>query len=275
MLEFKNRVAVVTGAASGIGRAIAGRCAAEGMRVVLADIEEFPLQEAAKALDGATVLPYRVDVSDASAMEQMAEAVYSEFGAVHLLFNNAGVAPDGKMTWAQTLDTWKWVIDVNLYGVIHGLRSFVPRMLAAGEEGHVVNTASVAGLHAGPLISPYYATKHAVVGLSESLYLELAMAKARLSASVPCPAFVKTKIGESSRNRPGGDATAGAGSNEFAAMVRGLIEQGASPESIADKVFDAIKAERFWILTHPEFDAAIRDRVEGMLQGRNPILRAT
>lgn len=275
MLEFKNRVAVVTGAASGIGRAIAGRCAAEGMRVVLADIEEVPLQQAAKSMDGVTVLPYRVDVSDASAMEHMAEAVYSEFGAVHLLFNNAGVAPDGKMAWAQTLDTWKWVIDVNLYGVIHGLRSFVPRMLAGGEEGHVVNTASVAGLHSGPLISPYYATKHAVVGLSESLYLELAMAKARVSASVLCPAFVKTKIGESGRNRPGGGASVAAGSDEFAAMVRGLIEQGVSPESIADKVFDAIRAERFWILTHPEFDAAIRDRANGMLEGRNPILRTT
>jgi NAD(P)-dependent dehydrogenase (short-subunit alcohol dehydrogenase family) len=275
MQEFKNRVAVVTGAASGIGRAIAEHCAAEGMRVVLADIEQIPLKQAAKAMDGATVLPYRVDVSDASAMEQMAEAVYSEFGAVHLLFNNAGVAPDGKMAWAQALDTWKWVIDVNLYGVIHGLRSFVPRMLAGGEEGHVVNTASVAGLHSGPLISPYYATKHAVVGLSESLYLELTMAKARVSASVLCPAFVKTKIGESGRNQPGGDATAAAGSNEFAAIVRALIDQGVSPESIADKVFDAIKAERFWILTHPEFDAAIRDRVEGMLQGRNPVLRTT
>src|SRR5580704_5563879 len=244
------------------------------MRVVLADIEASALQEAAKAMDGATVLPYRVDVSDASAMEQMAEAVYSEFGAVHLLFNNAGVAPDGKMTWAQTLDTWKWVIDVNLYGVIHGLRSFVPRMLAGGEEGHIVNTASVAGLHAGPMISPYYATKHAVVGLSESLYLELAMAKARVSASVLCPAFVKTKIGESARNRPGAKAAAPPAGDEFAAMVRGLIEQGMPPESIADKVLDAIRDERFWILTHPEFDAAIRARVEGMLEGRNPIMGA-
>jgi NAD(P)-dependent dehydrogenase (short-subunit alcohol dehydrogenase family) len=274
MREFKNRVAVVTGAASGIGRAIAERCVAEGMRVVLADIEASALQEAAKAMDGATVLPYRVDVSDPVAMEEMAEAVYSEFGAVHLLFNNAGVAPDGKMVWAQTLDTWKWVIDVNLYGVIHGLRSFVPRMLAAGEEGHVVNTASVAGLHGGPLISPYYATKHAVVGLSESLYLELKMVNARVNASVLCPAFVRTRIAESGRNRPGADQ-AESGSGEFSAMVRGLIEQGASPESIADKAFDAIQEERFWILTHPEFDAAIRDRVEGMLAGLNPQLRIT
>jgi len=275
MREFKNRVAVVTGAASGIGRAIAERCVSEGMRVVLADIEAAALKEAAMAMDGATVRPYRVDVSDASAMEEMAEVVYSEFGAVHLLFNNAGVAPDGKMVWAQTLDTWKWVIDVNLYGVIHGLRSFVPRMLAAGEEGHVVNTASVAGLHGGPLIAPYYATKRAVVGLSESLYLELKMANARVSASVLCPAFVKTKIGESARNRPGADPAIAPGSGEFSAMVRALIEQGAAPESIADKVFDAIQEERFWILTHPEFDSAIRERVEGMLAGRNPQLRAT
>ena len=182
MKDFKHRVAVVTGAASGIGRAIAERCVAEGMRVVLADIEAGALDEAARAISGS--MPFCLDVSDATAVEAMAEAVYKELGGVHLLFNNAGIAPDGKMAWAQTLDTWKWVIDVNLYGVIHGLRSFVPRMLAAGEEGHIVNTASVAGLHAGPMISPYYATKHAVVGLSESLYLELAMAKARVSASV-------------------------------------------------------------------------------------------
>src|ERR1700733_12240230 len=198
MLEFRDKVAVVTGAASGIGRAIAERCAAEGMSVVLADIEEPALLETAKSMadSGVRLLPYRLDVSSAAEVEALAATVYKQFGAVHLLFKNAGVAPEGMAAWSQTLDTWRWVIDVNLYGVIHGIRSFVPRMLAGGEEGHVVNTASVAGLMAGPMISPYFATKHAVVGLSESLYLELAMAKARLSASVLCPAFVKTKIGE-------------------------------------------------------------------------------
>lgn len=268
MQEFKNRVAVVTGGASGIGRAIAERCVAEGMRVMLADIEAPALNEAAAAMNA---VPYQVDVSDANAVEAMAEAAYRQFGAVHLLFNNAGVAPDGKPAWAQTLDTWKWVIDVNLYGVIHGLRSFVPRMLASGEEGHVVNTASVAGVHSGPMISPYFATKHAVVGLSESLYLELAMFKAKVGASVLCPAFVKTKIAESWRNRPGGPASAPE-ANEFTTMVRGLVESGVSPQSIADKVFDAIRAQQFWILTHPEMDAAIRARVEGMLARRNPVL---
>jgi len=271
MKDFKGKVAVVTGAASGIGRAIAQRAVAEGMRVVLADIEADALAKAAEAMKGGTVLPYPVDVSDAGAMEAMAEAVYKNFGAVHLLFSNAGVAPDGKPAWAQSLDTWKWVIDVNLYGVIHGLRSFVPRMLAGGEEGHVVNTASVAGLSGGPMISPYFATKHAVVGLSESLYMELKMANARVSASVLCPAFVKTRIGESGRNRPTGGSSPAA-LDEFSVMVRGLIEQGVSPESIADKVFEAIQEEQFWILTHPEFDAAIRERVEGMLERRNPKL---
>lgn len=145
-------------------------------------------------------------------------------------------------------------------------------MVAAGEEGHIVNTASVAGLHSGPMMSPYYATKHAVVGLSESLYLELQMLKSAVSASVLCPAFVKTRIAESGRNRPVAPPSTG-GSEEFAAMVRGLVEQGVSPESIADKVFEAIRANRFWILTHPEFDAAIRGRFDGMLEGRNPQLR--
>jgi NAD(P)-dependent dehydrogenase (short-subunit alcohol dehydrogenase family) len=267
MREFKNRVAVVTGGASGIGRAIAERCVAEGMRVVLADIEGPALKDAADAMNATH---YQIDVSDAAQMEAMAESVYKEFGAVHLLFNNAGVAPNGKPVWAQTMETWKWVIDVNLYGVIHGLRSFVPRMLAGGDEGHVVNTASVAGVHSGPMISPYFATKHAVVGLSESLYLELSMFQARASASVLCPAFVKTKIAESGRNRPGAVAAAAAEPNEFEAMVRGMVESGVSPESIADKVFEAIQEQQFWILTHPEMDAAIRARVEGMLARRNP-----
>ncbi len=271
MKEFRNRVAVVTGGASGIGRAIAERCVAEGMRVVLADIEAPALDEAAEAMNARA---YRVDVSDAAQVEAMAEAVYKEFGAVHLLFNNAGVAPNGKPVWAQPLNIWKWVIDVNLYGVIHGLRSFVPRMLAGGDEGHVVNTASVAGLHSGPMISPYFATKHAVVGLSESLYLELAMFKTRVSASVLCPAFVKTKIAESGRNRPGALAAPEQEPNEFEAMVRGLVETGVSPESIADKVFEAIREQQFWILTHPEMDASIRARVDGMLARRNPVVPA-
>ncbi|HVO97059.1 MAG TPA: SDR family NAD(P)-dependent oxidoreductase [Bryobacteraceae bacterium] len=269
MREFKNKVAVVTGAASGIGKAIAERCAAEGMRVVLADIEAPALDAAARAMSGGIVMPYRIDVSEPSAVDAMAEAVYKEFGAVHLLFNNAGVASGGTPCWAQALDSWKWVIGVNFYGVLYGIRSFVPRMLAGGEEGRVVNTASVAGLRSAAGMAPYCATKHAVVALSETLYLELKMAKSRVSASVLCPAFVKTRIGESERNRPGA-GEAQSGSPEFAAMIRSLIETGVSPESIAEKVFDAIRADQFWILTHPEFDAVLRGNADAMLARRNP-----
>ncbi len=269
MHEFKNKVAVVTGAASGIGKAIARRCAAEGMRVVLADIEAPALDAAAKEMSGAAVMPYKIDVSAAAAVDAMAEAVYKEFGAVHLLFNNAGVASGGTPCWAQSLDSWKWVIGVNFYGVLHGVRSFVPRMLAGGEEGRIVNTASVAGLRSSAMMAPYCATKHAVVALSETLYLELKMANARVSASVLCPAFVKTKIGESERNSPGA-GEAQSGSPEFAALIRSLIESGVSPESIAEQVFDAIRGDRFWILTHPEFDAVLRGDADAMLARRNP-----
>jgi NAD(P)-dependent dehydrogenase (short-subunit alcohol dehydrogenase family) len=271
MKDFRDKVAVVTGGASGIGRAIAERCVAEGMRVVLGDIEAPALQEAAKSM-GPAVVPYHLDVSDAAAVEAMAEDVYEKLGAVHLLFNNAGVGSDATTIWAQSLDTWKWVIGVNLYGVIHGVHSFVPRMLASGEEGHVVNTASVAGLLSGARISPYFATKHAVVGLSESLFLELKTANARVGASVLCPAFVKTRIAESGRNRPGGGAAAPV-TSQAAAAIRAMVDAGVSPESIADKVFAAIEGEQFWILTHPEMDEFIHGRVEGMLARRNPISR--
>jgi NAD(P)-dependent dehydrogenase (short-subunit alcohol dehydrogenase family) len=269
MQAFKDKVAVVTGGASGIGRAIAEKCIAEGMRVVLADIEAPALQQTASEIGG-TAMPYRIDVSDGAAVEAMADAVYKEFGAVHLLFNNAGVASGGTPCWAQSMAAWEWVIGVNFYGVLNGIRSFVPRMLAGGEQGRVVNTASVAGLHASPMMAPYTATKHAVVALSEALYLELKMVNAKVSASVLCPAFVKTKIGESERNRPGAVQANANASPEFAAMIRSFIEAGVTPGSIAEQVFAAIRAEQFWILTHPEFDAVLRADAEGMLARKNP-----
>lgn len=271
MQNLKDKVAVITGAASGIGLALAERCAAEGMRLVLADIEGPALARAAESLrkSGAQVLAQRVDVASASEVDALADAAYRQFGAVHLMCNNAGVGGAGTPLWQQTLDTWRWVINVNLFGVIHGVHSFVPRMLKGGEEGHVVNTASLAGLTSGPMISPYYATKHAVVALSESLFMELRMANAKVSVSVLCPAFVKTRIGESDRNRPqSGDF--GSSSVEFQAMVQAMLEQGIPAEKISDAVMQAVKQGSFWILTHPEYDASIRERTEGMLAGRNP-----
>lgn len=271
MQQLKDRVAVITGAASGIGFALAERCASEGMRLVMADIEEPALASAAQSIQsrGGQVLSQRVDVASAADVEALADAAYKRFGAVHLICNNAGVAGLGAPSWQQTLDTWRWVINVNLLGVIHGVHSFVPRMLAGGEEGHVVNTASLAGLTAGPMISPYYATKHAVVALSESLSMELAMINAKIAVSVLCPAFVKTRIAESERNRPQ-SGNFGEWSAEFHAMVQGMVDQGVPADSIAAAVIQAVKLGRFWILTHPEFETSIRQRVEGMIEGRTP-----
>ena len=272
MQDFEGKVAVVTGAASGIGQALAERFAREKMRVVLVDIEQPALSSAAGEMEsnGATVAAVSLDVSKAADVETLAGKVYSRFGAVHVLCNNAGVGGVGGPAWQQSLEAWNWVLGVNLFGVIHGIRSFVPRMLAGGEEGHIVNTASLAGLLSGPLIAPYFVSKHGVVALSESLYLELQAAHApQLGVSVLCPGLVKTRIAESVRNAPPGSAIQS--SAEMQQQLRGLLEQfGAPPARIADQVLAAICNREFWILTHPEYNPAIRARAEGMLQNRNP-----
>lgn len=265
---------MVTGAASGIGRAMAERFAREDMRIVLADIEERELTSTARSLRdaGATVLAQRCDVSDAADVDRLADAAYAIFGGVHVLCNNAGVGGASLPIWMQTPDTWRWVLGVNVMGVIHGIRSFVPRMLAAGEPGHVVNTASMAGLLSGRLISPYYASKHAVVALSETLYFDLHMVNGDIGVSVLCPGFVKTRIGESDRNRPQMGDFGPSGSGQMPSKMRELIEQGPPPERVAAEVFEAIRRGQFWILTHPEMDMSVRDRAESILARRNPEL---
>ena len=275
MRELRNKVAVVTGAASGIGRAMAESFAAQGMRVVLADIEEGPLLEASESIQrsGTDVLTYRLDVANSAEVEALANAAYDKFGEVHVLCNNAGVAGEGVPVWLQTLDAWNWVLKVNLMGVIHGIHSFVPRMLAAGEEGHIVNTASVAGHLAGPMLSPYYVSKFGTVAVSESLYFELQQAKANIGVSVLCPGFVKTKIIESQRNRPKVGNFQAQVSADFAAGTRAMMELGIAPEVVAEQVLQAILQNRFWIMTHPEYDEAIRQRAAGILERRNPALR--
>ncbi|MDQ2949503.1 MAG: SDR family NAD(P)-dependent oxidoreductase [Acidobacteriota bacterium] len=275
MRELRNKVAVVTGAASGIGRAMAESFAAQGMRVVLADIEEGPLAEVAQAMQrsGTAVLPYRLDVSNAAEVEALANAAYDKFGAVHILCNNAGVAGEGVPVWLQTLDAWNWILKVNLFGVIHGIHSFVPRMLAAGEDGHIVNTASVAGHLAGPRLSPYYVSKFGTVAISESLYHDLQQANAKVNVSVLCPGFVRTKIIESQRNRPKVGNFHAPVSPDFAAATLAMMEQGIAPEVVAEAVLQAIRLNQFWIMTHPEYDEAIRQRADGILQRRNPALR--
>src|SRR5262249_7513453 len=203
MKEFKDKVAVITGAASGIGRALADRCVQEGMRAVLADVEVEPLAKAEASLkaSGATVLAVRTDVSQARDLEALAQKTLEAFGAVHLLCNNAGVATEAAV-WETTLAEWEWVMGVNLWSVIHGVPGFVPIILKQDTDCPIVTTASMAGLISGPGVGAYKVSKHGVVTLSETLYHELAERGAKLKVSVLCPGIVNTRIMESARNRP-------------------------------------------------------------------------
>lgn len=256
MDQFSDKVAVVTGGASGIGLALAERFAAEGARVVLADVEQAALADAAAALvdehGDDHILAVPTDVRDPAAVEALAAATFERFGTAHVVCNNAGVAVGG-LAWEIPADRWRWIVDVNLLGVAHGIRSFVPRMIEQG-EGHVVNTASAAGLVTGPGMSPYYATKHGVVALSEALHFDLLLTGGSVGVSVLCPEFVRTRIHESERNLPDGvtpsQPDAGPEADGFREIVSGLVAAGIDPAEVAGAVVDAIRTGRFWILTH-------------------------
>ncbi len=278
MKDFQNKVAVVTGAASGIGRALAGKSAQEGMKVVLADVEESALKQAEEELkaSGAEVLAMRTDVSQAGDVETLAQKAFDTYGAVHLLFNNAGVA-GGTTIWESSLADWQWVLGVNLWGVIHGIHAFVPRMLAQDSEGHIVNTASTFGLVSSSGAGIYKVSKHGVVTLSETLALELAARGAKLKASVLCPEWVNTRIMDAERNRPQALQNVPEEqhmSPEMAAMVeigRQLAQAGIAPSRVAETVFDAIRQEKFYILTHPQHTKQfVQLRMEDILQERMP-----
>src|SRR5215213_2544837 len=221
MKEFSGKVAVITGAASGIGRGLAEACAREGMKVVLADVDEAALAQAERELKdaGAEVLAVRTDVSKADDVEALARRALDAFGAVHLLFNNAGVGA-GTTVWESTLADWEWVLGVNLWGVIHGVRTFVPLMLEQADECHIVNTASMAGLVSGPALGVYKVTKHGVVALSETLCCELAIMRSKIGVSVLCPGGVNTRIMDSERVRPAGLRNASAGESAHPAVTQ-------------------------------------------------------
>lgn len=281
MDQFDGRVAVITGAASGIGRALADVLAAHSMKLVLADVEPEPLEVAAAQLrdGGADVFAVTADVSRAADVERIGEAAVDVFGGLHLACNNAGVGGGGA-TWEVDLATWEWVLGVNLMGVVHGLRSFTPRIVASG-GGHIVNTASMAGLTSPAFMSPYNASKHAVVTISESMYVELQMLHPEVGISVLCPGWVRTRINESDRNRPatatdqvGEDAVepAPVSAEQLKAMIDGFVAEGLRPEVVADMVLDAVRTGRFYVLTHPEWQSMVRDRVDRMLSGENPTM---
>ncbi len=280
MQELAGRTAVVTGAASGIGFELARAAASRGMHVVMADVQTPALEASAAALrtEGARITAVTVDTSDAQSMRALAAQVDREAPAPHLVFNNAGVGSGG-LIWEQSLKTWEWVVGVNLFGVVHGVREFVPRMLAAARadaayEGHVVNTASMAGLLNVPNMGAYNVTKHAVVSLSETLFHDLALVCERVHAHVLCPFFVPTAIAQSERNRPPAlsDHEPRTRSQDVAQMMTEKAVRGGhvTAADVAELVFDAIRARRFYIYSHPSALGALRTRFDDILQARNP-----
>lgn len=275
MKDLKGKVAVITGGAEGIGKALAKMAADKGMKLVLADIDAAKLDATVAEFQarGVDAIGLRTDVSKADQVDRLADLAFERFGNVHLLVNNAGVAC-AKPVWETTPGDWEWVVGVNLYGVTNGLRSFIPRMLAKGEEGHIVNTASMAGLTSSPSLAAYNATKHAVVTLTEGLHHDLKLRNAKLKASVLCPAWVKTRISASERNRTAGEqmdiSKLDPVTLQIGATIQKAVADGIPVEKVAGDVFDAVENERFYILTHPDSKAAVKIRMEDILENRAP-----
>jgi NADP-dependent 3-hydroxy acid dehydrogenase YdfG len=275
LTEFSNKVAVITGAGSGFGKEFARLGHDLGMRLVLADVQTSALNETVVELEakGAQVLAQTVDVSNPAQMEKLAQASFAKFGSVDLLFNNAGVGSGG-LIWENSLKDWQWVMGVNVMGVVHGIHYFVPRMLQKGSHGHIVNTASMAGLLSAQMMGVYNVSKHAVVTLSETLFNDLRIVNSKIGASVLCPAFVPTGIHQSHRNRPDeltNDAPPTASqlvaqANSEKAVTSGKI----SAQQVAIQVFDAIRTNQFYIFTHQKIMASVGLRLEDILQARNP-----
>ena len=265
---------MVTGAAGGIGRALVQVLAAEGMKVVMAGINAARLERAAKEFreKGADVTPIVTDVSRAAQVTALAEKTMEQYGAVHLLCNNAGVSYNSRSSWETPLEGWAWVLGVNLMGVIHGIHAFMPLMLDQDDEAHIVNTASTSGLVMNSYAVPYGVSKHAVVALSESLHLELESRHANVGVSVLCPGPVDTEIVDASRRNlpskiPGPDLSDEEQLLEKA--YRRYLAQGLSPEEVARQVVSAVQEKRFYIFTH-DYRAAIEKRMRNLLEERNP-----
>jgi NAD(P)-dependent dehydrogenase (short-subunit alcohol dehydrogenase family) len=273
MTELREKVAAVTGAASGLGRAMALAFAAEGMDLALADVDEPGLRKTCDlaASHGVKTLAMRVDVSKQDQVDEFAAQTLEALKAIHLVCNNAGVAVSGA-AWEASEAEWQWILGVNLWGVVHGVRAFAPRLIAQ-DDGHIVNTASVAGLISPPGMGAYCVTKHAVVALSESLHHDLRERGSRVGVSVLCPAYVPTGISDSERNLPPGISSSEKSSERLAkeAALRKAVAAGKlSADDVARAVVAAVKENRFYILTHPAIKGAVRARMEDVLEERPP-----
>jgi len=276
--DFKGKTAVITGAGSGFGLAFARIGASLGMQLVLIDVQQDSLDAASAELQaaGAQTLAFRLDVSDAAQMEAMADSVKAQWGAPHLVFNNAGVGSGG-LIWENSTQDWEWVLGVNLMGVVHGVRLFTPMMLEAAAQdaawqGHIVNTASMAGLLNPPNMGVYNVSKHAVVSLSETLYQDLSLVTGQIGASVLCPYFVDTGISQSFRNRPAsmdGNPTRSQ-QVQHAMISKAVASSKVSAAEVAQLVFDAVARNQFYIYSHPKAIGAMQTRLEDVLQARNP-----
>jgi NAD(P)-dependent dehydrogenase (short-subunit alcohol dehydrogenase family) len=280
MKLFKGRTAVITGAGSGFGLELARLAAQEGMNLVLVDVQQDALDKAAAELEaaGAPVLAQRMSVADAVGMEALGAAVKARFGAPSLVFNNAGVGAGG-LIWENTLKDWDWVLGVNLMGVVHGVRTFTPMMLEAAKadaqfEGHIINTASMAGLLSPPNMGIYNVSKHAVVALSETLYQDLKLVTDQITASVLCPYFVPTGINQSHRNRPE-DLSNGAAATLSQKVGQAMSDKAVgsgkiTAADVARIVMAAVRESRFYIYSHPQALGGVQVRLEDVVQGRNP-----
>jgi NAD(P)-dependent dehydrogenase (short-subunit alcohol dehydrogenase family) len=274
-------IAVITGAASGFGFEASQLAARRGLKIVMADVQADALAAAQAQVEalGAEVLPFRLDVSKAAEVEALAEATFTRFGVPTFVFNNAGVGAGG-LIWEHTAADWDWVIGVNLLGVAHGVRVFTPAMLDAAAknpawQGHIVNTASMAGLLNAPNMGVYNASKHAVVSLSETLYQDLSLVTEQVRAHVLCPYFVPTGIHRSERNRPGALADPGARPTRSQIVAQAMSDRAVtrgkvSAAQVAQFVFDALEADRFYIYSHPGSLAGVQVRMEDVMSGRNP-----
>jgi NAD(P)-dependent dehydrogenase (short-subunit alcohol dehydrogenase family) len=270
MDELHGKVAVVTGAASGIGRAMAARFVSEGLNVVLADIEEGPLAATRMKLSETATVARVIDVGDEKSVNELAEFAYDTYGAVHILCNNAGVFAGGRI-WRRPAADFEWALRVNLWGILHGIHAFVPRMIAQNTQGHIINTCSIASLFAKPLVAPYAVAKFAAFAATQCLAQELALMESKLRVSALCPDSVATNIDTSSRNRPADLTSPASPDTEYAdRLAREMVRTGITSDEVAVAVVNAIRTERFLVLTNEATATELRAQTEALLDGYLP-----